>query len=143
MLEAGIRIERGNLFFGKVSISLSQLADALGKDKRVVAATVRTIEAHERLNTIFSKLQPTCNLVGMAQAMGWEVLGIEIEEPGKPGTIGNVTKLLGDRGISIRQAQCPATSHGLLYIIAENPISGPIIDELKSVPNIRALKLLK
>ena len=143
MLEAGICQAGNKLYFGKVAISHSQLAEALGKDKRLVTATVKTILANKKLYKIFSRLQPTCNLIDIAPMMGWDVLGIEIDVPNKPGTIGNVTKLLGDMGISIRQAQCPATSRGLLYIIAENSIDGRIIDELKTVPNIRSIKIMK
>ena len=44
MLEMGLRQEGNKLYFDKVSVSQSQVAEALGKDKRVVTATVKTIK---------------------------------------------------------------------------------------------------
>jgi hypothetical protein len=143
MLETGIRQEGEKLYFDKVHVSHSNLAAALAKGKRVVTSTVKTIKKNRRLYSIFSKLQPTCNLVGIAPSLGWEIIGIEIHIPNKPGTIGNVTKLIGDMGVSIRQTQCPALSKDLLYIIAEDPINGSIVDELKKLPNIKSIKLFK
>lgn len=141
MLETGIRQDGTKLFFDRVAVSHSQLAAALDKDKRVVTATAKTIRGNKRLYTIFSKLQPTCNLAKMAPDMGWSVIGIEICCPGKPGTIGNLTKTIGDMGISIRQAQCPATDSDLLYIITDDPVNGEVIEKLKTVQNVKTIKL--
>jgi predicted regulator of amino acid metabolism with ACT domain len=141
MLETGIRQEENKLFFDKVAISHSQVADALGKDKRVVAATVKTIRQNKSLYRVFSKLQPTCNLINMAHNMGWGVICIELSNPNLPGTLGRVSTKLGDLGISIRQAQCPATACDVLYIITDNPITGDVIENLKGVQNVKTIKL--
>ena len=141
MLEVGIRQEGNKLFFEKVAISHSQVAEALGKDKRVVAATVKTIKNNKRLYSIYSKLQPTCNLINMANDMGWGVICIELNNPNMPGTLGRITTKLGDMKISIRQAQCPATDCNMLFIITDNPITGDVLENLKGVKNVKTIKI--
>jgi len=141
MLEFGIRQENNKLFFDRVAISHSQVADALGKDKRIVSATVKTIKQNKNLYRIYSNLQPTCNLKNMAHNMGWGVICIELNDPNMPGTLGRVSTKLGDMKISIRQAQCPATDCDILYIITDNPITGEVIEELKGLRNVKTIKL--
>ena len=87
MLDIGIRQQGSKLYLDKVSISHSQLAEAIGKDKRIVAATVKTIKANETLYKIYSNLQPTCNLMNLAHNMGWGVICFELHNPNKPGSL--------------------------------------------------------
>ena len=139
MLETGIRVDKKKLYFDKVALSHSQLATALEKDKRIVTSTVKTINDNPRLYEIYSKLSPTCNLFNMALSMGWGVIGLDICYTGKPGTMGEITSIIGNGGISIRQAQCPATSAGLLYIITDNPIPARIIEKIKKVSDVKTI----
>lgn len=139
MLETGIRVDGKKLYFDKVAMSHSQLATALGKDKRIVTSTVKTINETPRLYEIYSKLRPTCNLFDMALDMGWGVIGLDICHTGKPGTMGEITSIIGQGGISIRQAQCPATSAGLLYIITDTPIPARVIEKIKKVDDVRTI----
>jgi len=141
MLDIGIRQDGNKLFFEKVAISHSQVAEALGKDKRIVAATVKTIRKNRRLYSIYSKLQPTCNLMNMAHDMGWGVICIELFDPNMPGTLGRVSTKLGDMKISIRQAQCPATACDTLYIITDNPLTGDVITALRGLENVKTIKI--
>ena len=141
MLDLGIRQQGSKLYFDKVSVSQSQVAEALGKDKRVVAATIKTIKNSKHLYSIFSHLQPTCNLINLAENMGWGVICIELSDPNMPGTLGRVSTKLGDLKVSIRQTQCPATDCYMLYIITNNPITGDVIEELKNVRNVKTIKL--
>lgn len=136
ILKTGIRVENDKLYFDKVTLSYSQVANALDKDKRVVAATVRTIKANNKLYEIFSLLSPTCNLINMAVKMGWGVIGVDVCDSSQPGMIGRITSLLGDHGISIRQALCPATTAGMLYIITQDKLPEGIIDKLMAIKNI-------
>ena len=141
MLDLGIRQSGTKLFFDKISVSHSQVGEAIGKDKRVVAATVNTIRNNKRLYSVYSKLQPTCNLINMAHSMGWGVICIELSNPNLPGTLGRISTKLGDMGVSIRQAQCPATACDILYIITDDPINGEVIEKLKAVQNVKTIKL--
>jgi predicted regulator of amino acid metabolism with ACT domain len=141
MLDVGIRLQGEKLYFDKVSISHSQVAEALGKDKRIVTATVKTIKKNKELYRIFSKVQPTCNLMNMAHNMGWGVICIELDDPNMPGTLGRISTKLGEMKISIRQAQCPATACDVLYVITDNPITGDVITALKDVQNVKTIKL--
>jgi predicted regulator of amino acid metabolism with ACT domain len=141
MMDVGIRQDGKKLFFDRISISHSQVGEALGKDKRVVAATVNTIQKNKRLYSIYSKLQPTCNLINMAKDMGWGVICIELIHPNMPGTLGRVTTKLGEMNVSIRQAQCPATDCRALYIITDGPINGDVLVALRDVKNVKTIKI--
>ena len=79
----------------------------------------------------------------MALEMGWGVIGMDICHTGKAGTMGAITSIIGDGGISIRQAQCPATSAELLYIITDTPIPARIIEKLKHVEDVKKISIFQ
>jgi predicted regulator of amino acid metabolism with ACT domain len=143
MLSVGIRQDGDKLYFDHVAISHSQLAEALGKDKRIVTATVKTIRGNKNLYQVYSHLKPTCNLINMASSMGWSVICIELEHPNMPGTLGRVATKLGELKVSIRQTQCPATDCDILYVITDNPVNGDVVDGLRGVKNVKTIKLFK
>ena len=143
LLDTGIRVEDERLYVDKVSISHSRVAEALGKDKRVVTATIRTINANPRLYTIYSKLRPTCNLIDVAEEMGWGVIEITLSDPAKTGVLGNVATAIGEAGISIRQAigEDPTYSSGLLFIVTEAPLTGYALEKLRGIPGVEKIIL--
>lgn len=143
MLETGIRVDGKKLYFDRVAVSHSQLATALEKDKRIVTATAKTISDNPKLYQIYSKLRPICNLFDMALDMGWGVIGLDICDTGEPGTMGEITSIIGNGGISIRQAQCPATRAGLLYIITDTPIPSKVIQKIREVQDVMTITIFQ
>ena len=144
MMDIGIRIEGNRLFIDKVGISYSQVGKAVGKDKQIVSAAVQTIREDERLYAIYSNLLPTCNLRNVAKVMGWDVLELTLSDPAKSGVLGAIASVIGETGISIRQAigEDPTYSTGLLYIITETPVPGDVLKRLQKVVGVNRVSLL-
>jgi predicted regulator of amino acid metabolism with ACT domain len=145
MLEIGVRVDGQRIFLDKVSISHSQLASALEKDKRIVKSTLKTISSNERLYRIFSKLKPSCNLVDVASVMGWDVIEITLSDPALPGVLGKIASTIGESGVSIRQAigEDPTYSTGLLFIITETEIPGSVFEGLRQIEGVDKITLYR
>lgn len=143
MLEVGIRVEGKRIFVDRVAVSYGQLAKAVGKDKQIVSATIRTINADRKLSRVFANLLPTCSLIRVAPEMGWEVYELALSDPARPGVLGAVATTIGKTGVSIRQAigEDPAFSTGLLYIITEAPLPGHVLSEIKKINGVTKLTL--
>ncbi len=143
MLDIGIRIEGSQLFVDKVGISYTQVAKAMNKDKQIVSATIKTINANPRLHDIYSNILPSCNLRKVAPIMGWDVVELTLSDPAKPGVLGAVANTIGETGISIRQAigEDPTYSSGLLYIITEQPLPGDILKKLQKIDGVEKITL--
>ena len=75
--------------------------------------------------------------------MGWGVIGVDVCDSSQPGMIGKITSVLGESGVSIRQAQCPATTNGVLYIITEDNLPKGIIDKISSIKNIGNVTIIQ
>jgi predicted regulator of amino acid metabolism with ACT domain len=144
-LETGIRVNKDQIFMSKVRLTHSQVAKALDKDKRIVTATVRTINANPRLYGIFSKLRPICNLIEVAPSRGWGTLEITLSDPALPGILGSFARTIGDSGISIRQVigQDPTHSDASFYIITDKPLPGKLLEKLRRITGVEKISLLK
>ena len=143
IIDNGVRVKNNTIMLDKLRISSAELARAVGVDKRVVSATIKTIMLEPKLESIFSKLQPSCNLKDVAPEMGWDVLEIILSDPALPGVLGNIATTIGKANISIRQAigEDPTFSSGLLFIITETTIPGYVIDEIKKIRGIESITI--
>ena len=143
MMDIGIRVEEERLFVDRVGISYNQVAKAVGKDKQIVSATVRTIRSDPRLYSIYTNILPACNLRKVAPVMGWEVIELTLSDPAKSGVLGAVASIIGETGISIRQAigEDPTYSTGLLYIITETPLPGSLIKKIQGIGGVNSVTL--
>lgn len=143
LLETGIRIQGSKLYADRVAVSHSQVAAALGKDKRIVTSTVRTIENSPRLQSIYSKLKPSCNLIEVAPEMGWGIIEITLSDPALPGILGKVTTAIGETGVSIRQiiGEDPVFTMGTIFIITESVLPGFCLEKLRDIDGVVKITL--
>src|SRR2546427_2289040 len=61
MLVHGLRVRDGRVFAGPMEVSDTAMARAASVDRRVVTATVKTIESNAELLKIFERLAPVCH----------------------------------------------------------------------------------
>jgi len=143
LMDTGISVKENRLYVDKVAVSHSQVALALNKDKRIVTATVKTINSSPRLYSIYSRLKPTCNLIDVAEEMGWGVIEISLSDPAMTGVLGNIATTIGNTGVSIRQAigEDPTISSGLLFIVTEAPLPGYALNKLREIPGVEKIIL--
>jgi hypothetical protein len=142
MLEYGLSIKNNHLYCGSIQLSDTKIARALNIDRRAIKATIDTINKHQKLRNIFSKLQPTCHLKDMATEMGWDVLEIIPKDASQPGILAQVAQIIADEHINIRQAivdDIEITEEPHLFVVTETRIPPHIIPKIKDIPSVKAV----
>ena len=144
LLDYGFSIRERTIYIDKIRIPFSELARVLDVDKRVIIATVNTIESNPMLSKIYNNLIPACNLTKVAPHLGWGVIEISLSEPGKPGVLGNIATIIGKANVNIKQTignDSSNTMNGLIYIITEGDVPGELINKLKMVEGVKSITL--
>lgn len=144
LIKNGLSIRDGGVYSGEIQLSDSALGRAAGVDRRIVSATVRTIEANPELHKVFSRFQPTLHLKDVAPNLGWGVIEIIPDNASRPGILSGVSSLIARESISIRQAVVddPDFSDApRLFIVTEKPVPPSLIPELQRVPGVRSVTL--
>src|SRR2546430_14491838 len=102
MVMYGLRVHEGNVYAGDVKLSDTAMARAAGVDRRVVTATVETIDKNAELRSFFDALRPVCHLREIAPLMNWGAIEIVPTNASKPGILAGAAALIPQAGISIR-----------------------------------------
>lgn len=142
MLEYGLRIQDKKIYCGSIELSHSKVARAFNTDRRAVSATIETMLDKPYLKKIFSSLSPTCLLKDVAPTMKWGVIEIIPEDPSMPGILAEISSIISENKISIRQAitnDFELTEEPRLFIITEKPIPGSLIPKIRQAKGVKAL----
>ncbi len=145
LLELGLSVDENKKIHCKdVEVNISSLAKTLNTDRRVVISTIENILGDEELKKIFMNIAPSGPLLSDISAeLGLGV--IEIEGHGKKyGILHEVTKILYDKKISIRQAyasdpEIDPVPH--MTIITEEPVDGILIHSLLKIDGVSKVSL--
>jgi predicted regulator of amino acid metabolism with ACT domain len=111
-------------------------------DRRIVRATVETIEANEELLSVFGKLRPTAMLKDVAPVMGWSAIEIIPTNAQTTGIVADVTGVIARAGISIRQVIVGDPDLSIeprLFIITGAPVSPEMIPEIKNCRGVKSI----
>lgn len=96
------------------------------------------------MKQIFSKLLPTSYLKDIAPFMKWGVLEIAVTDISLPGIIAEVTSIIADSKISIKQIvvgypELLEEEH--LFIITERSLPGTLIPRIKAVKSVKEVSI--
>jgi predicted regulator of amino acid metabolism with ACT domain len=145
LLERGFSVnEDGRVVSGSIEIPNTQVAEEAGVDRRVVDTTTDAVLADPELERIFRNISQIPSLMDLAPLLDLTVLTIAVRSAGESGIIAEVTGLLADRGITIRQAvsEDPEfTDEPRLHIITEGPVPGELITELSELAFVRSIEI--
>jgi len=142
LLEHGLRVSGGNVYCGDIQLADSSIGRAAGVDRRIVRATVETIESFEELLGVYSKLRPTALLKDVAPVMGWSAIEIIPNNAQAVGIVADVTGVIARAGISIRQTivlDPDLSSEPRLYVITGAPVPPEIIPEIKACRGVKSI----
>src|SRR5947208_15354795 len=103
MVVYGLRVHEGSVFAGDIKLSDTAMARAAGVDRRVVTATVETIDNNAELRAFFDALRPVCHLREIAPLMNWGAIEIVPTNATKPAILASDALIIAQTGISIRQ----------------------------------------
>lgn len=145
LVQLGLRVsDNKKIYCDDIEINISSLAKTLNTDRRVVIATIENILSDKTLKKIFMNLTPSGPMLSdISSELGLGVIEIEGSAK-KPGILNEVTKILSDKKISIRQAyasdpELDPLPH--LTIITDKPVEGNMINLLLKIDGITKVSL--
>ena len=143
LFERGFQIrEDGKVVSGKIEIPHTQIAKQAGVERRAVDSTVQTILSIEDLKRIYMNLKQVCSLEEVAREFNLSVIVFVPKNASERGIIANVTRIISENGLNIRQALAEDPSISIqpkLTLILEGNISSQVIDEIRRLPGTRSI----
>jgi uncharacterized protein len=141
LLENGFGINKeGRVVCNDIEIPATQIAKAIGSDRRVVDATAHRILNISSLRDIFLQMRATPDLSLMAESLGLTVITVLPKNASEKGIVGAAVRVLTAHNLSIRQifVTDPQLSEDpKLVIIIEEMLPHGIIEEIRSLPQVR------
>ncbi|MFB6197507.1 MAG: amino acid-binding protein [Halobacteriaceae archaeon] len=145
LLERGFSVnEEGRVVSGNIAIPDTQVAREVGVDRRVVNSTTEAILADEDLHEVFRNISQVPSLMDLAPVLDLTVLTIEVEDADEPGIVAEVTGMIANRDISIRQtiSEDPEfTDEPRLYLVLDTDLPGDLINALMNLSFVRRVEL--
>ncbi len=144
LVKQGLSVKDGSIRSGDMEVPAASVARVCGVDRRVVAATVASIEADPFIKSVFESLESTLFLARAGPRLGYGVLEIAVEDPSAPGIVHQVTSEIAKMGISIRQVVSDDPRFAdppMLTIITDQPLPGEALTRIKGMKGIVRLTL--
>ena len=145
LLQLGLKVgENRKIYCNDVEINITSLAKSIDTDRRVVSSTVDNILSDDDLKQIFTNIKSAGTvLANISQELGLGVIEIEGDAQ-KTGILQQVTTLLADEKISIRQAY--ASDPDLfptpyMTIITDKNVDGNIIPALLKIDGVTKVSM--
>ena len=143
LFERGFQVRKdGKVVSGGIEIPHTQIAQEVGVERRAVDSTVQTILLKSELTRIYTNLRQVCSLEEVAREFNLSVIVFVPENAAQTGIIADVTRIVSENGLSIRQAlaEDPSTSeHPKLTLILEGDIPSDLIGEIRRLPGTRSI----
>lgn len=145
LLENGLGVNaEGRIVCNRIAIPATQVAAAVGVDRRVVDTTARRILNDPRLAPIFARIRATPDLSMVAEHLGFSVITIAPIDARDRGIVASVVCVLDAHDLAIRQifvtdpylAEDPK-----LVVIVDGNLPHGVVDELRSLPRVRRIIL--
>jgi hypothetical protein len=145
LLERGFSVnEDGRVVSGGIEIPNTGIAREIGVDRRVVDSTTDAILDDPELTRIFRNISAIPSLMDLAPVLDLAVLTVGVADADEPGIVAQVTTLIADYDISIRQtiSEDPEfTDDPKLYVITDEPLPGDLLNELVAMEFVRSVEL--
>ncbi|MBN2109837.1 MAG: amino acid-binding protein [Methanosarcinaceae archaeon] len=145
LFERGFQVsDEGKVTSGQIEIAHTQLAKEAGVDRRVVDSTTEAILSDELLRKIFQNVMSIPFLRDVAPLLGLGVIIITPDDAVHKGIISEVSTLIAQHNISIRQAVSDDpffTDEPRLTIITDSKVPGSIVEELLALESVKGVSI--
>ena len=145
LLERGFSVnDEGRVVSGGIEIPNTGIAREVGVDRRVVDATTETILADDQLRPIFQNISQIPSLMDLAPVLDLSVLRVSVHDADAAGIVAEVTGLLAERDISIRQtvSEDPEfTDEPTLILVTDEAPPGDLLTALTELSYVRSVEL--
>ena len=147
MIDHGLGIsEEGRVICGQIEIPIKRLGDALGLDRRTVKRAVGMIMEDDQLREIFLSLRPAGpSLKEASKHLGLTAIEISVDDPTAPGIISQVSSIIAEEGISIRQAIADDPEihpEPKLTIVVEGSLPPTVIPKVRELRGVKRVVLI-
>jgi uncharacterized protein len=141
LLENGFGINKeGRVVCNEIEIPATQVARAIGSDRRVVDATAHRILNIPVLRDIFLQMKATPDLSMVAESLGLSVITVLPRNASERGIVGAAVRVLSAHNLSIRQifvTDPQLSEEPKLVIIIEDLLPPGVVEEIRSLPQVR------
>jgi predicted regulator of amino acid metabolism with ACT domain len=145
LLERGFSVnDEGRVVSGGIEIPNTGIAREVDVDRRVVDATTDAILADDELRPIFQNISAIPSLMDLAPVLDLTVCTVAVRDAEESGIVADVTQLLAEHDISIRQviSEDPEfTDEPRLYIITDAYLPGEVINEIRAFGFVQHIEL--
>jgi predicted regulator of amino acid metabolism with ACT domain len=143
LFERGFQVnDDGNVVSGHIEIPHTQIAKEVGVDRRAVDSTIHTIRTTPQLKRIYQNLRQVCSLEEVAREFNMGVIVFIPKNASQSGIIAQVTRMVSQKGLSIRQAlaEDPETNgYAKLILILEGEIVPELINDIRKLPGTHSV----
>jgi len=145
LLERGFSVnDDGRVVSGGIEIPNTGIAREIGVDRRVVDSTTDAILDDPELRRIFQNISQIPSLMDLAPVLDLSVLTVDVYDTEQPGIVAEITGMIADHGISMRQTVSEDPEFAVdpkLYIITEEPLPGDLLNAIRELDYVRQLGL--
>jgi predicted regulator of amino acid metabolism with ACT domain len=145
LLERGFSVnDEGRVVSGGIEIPNTGIAREIDVDRRVVDSTTDAILDDPELRRIFQNISQIPSLMDLAPVLDLSVLTVDVYDTEQPGIVAEVTGLIAEQGISMRQTVSEDPEFAVdpkLYIITEEELPGDLINEIRALEYVRKIEL--
>ena len=145
LLERGFSVnDEGRVVSGGIEIPDTQIAREIDVDRRVVDSTTEAILADPELRPIFQNISQIPSLMDLAPVLDLSVLTVSVGDADQPGIVAEVTGMIADEGVSLRQtvSEDPEfTDHPRLYLITDEKLPGTLLTDIRDLEYVRSIEL--
>jgi len=144
LLERGFSVnDEGRVVSGGIEIPYTGIARELDVDRRVVDSTTDAILEDPELRRIFQNISSVPSLMDLAPILDLTVLTVEVAAADEPGIVAEVTSLIAEYDISIRQvlSEDPEfTDDPRLYVITDEEVPGDLLVDVRELGYVRRVE---
>jgi len=144
LLERGFSVnDEGRVVSGGIEIPYTGIARELDVDRRVVDSTTDAILEDPELRRIFQNISSVPSLMDLAPILDLTVLTVEVAAADEPGIVAEVTSLIAEYDISIRQvlSEDPEfTDDPRLYVITDEGVPGDLLVDVRELGYVRRVE---
>ena len=141
LLENGFGINNdGRVTCNGIEIPATQIAKAIGSDRRVVDATAQRILTIPSLRDIFIRMRATPDLSNVAESLGLTVITVLPKNASERGIVGAAVRVLSGHNLSIRQifvTDPQFSEEPKLVIIVDELLPHGVIEEIRGLPQVK------
>ena len=144
LLERGFSVnEEGRVVSGGIEIPYTGIAREIDVDRRVVDSTTDAIRSDPDLQRIFANISAIPSLRDLAPVLDLTVMTVEVDAADASGIVAEVTGLIADHEISIRQiiSEDPEfTDEPQLHVITDEEVPGDLLLAIRELPFVRRVE---